>query len=41
MIKKLHEILGVSILGGALYGGTIGAGVGLVYGPCISFYMRF
>ena len=35
------KILGASILGGALYGGTFGAGVGLVYGPCISFYLNF
>lgn len=35
------KLIKMSIIGGALYGGTIGAGVGAIYGPCISFYMRF
>ena len=34
------KIVGASILGGALYGGTCGAVVGAVCGPCISLYMR-
>ena len=35
------KIVGVSILGGALYGGTFGAVVGGISGPCISVYMKF
>jgi len=35
------KLLGASVLGGALYGGTFGAVVGVVYGPCISLYMKF
>ena len=37
----LLEVMGMSILGGIAYGGTFGATVGLVYGPCISLYMEF
>jgi len=35
------KIVGVSMLGGTVYGATIGATVGAVYGPCIAFYMKF
>lgn len=35
------KIVGVSILGGALYGGTFGATLGLIYGPSLSIYMKF
>jgi len=38
MIPKL---IGMSILGGAVYGGTIGAIAGSVYAPVISIYMKF
>lgn len=37
----LFKILGSAILGGIAYGGTFGAVVGGVSGPCISLYMRF
>jgi len=35
------KIIGASVLGGTLYGGTFGAAAGLVYGPCVSVYMKF
>jgi len=35
------KIVGVSILGGIVYGGTFGATLGIFYGPSISFYMEF
>lgn len=35
------KLLGLSPLGGIVYGGTIGAMVGAVCGLCISLYMKF
>jgi len=35
------RLIGISVVGGSLYGGVIGAGIGVVYGPCISLYMNF
>lgn len=35
------RLIGISILGSIAYGGTFGAVAGVVYGPCISFYLRF
>lgn len=35
------KILGLSVLGGMIYGGTFGAFAGLIGGPTISFYMEF
>ncbi|HHM23727.1 MAG TPA: hypothetical protein ENJ23_01650 [Bacteroidetes bacterium] len=35
------KILGTSVLGGIAYGGTVGALAGIVYGPCVSLYMKF
>ena len=35
------KLLGTAAMGGIVYGGTIGATIGAVYGPCISFYMKF
>jgi len=35
------KLIGISVLGSIAYGGTFGAVAGAVYGPCISFYMRF
>jgi len=37
----IPKILGIAVIGGTLYGGTFGAAVGAVYGPCLSLYMRF
>ena len=35
------KLIGISAIGGTVYGGTIGATMGVVYGPCISLYMKF
>jgi len=35
------KLLGTATMGGILYGGTFGATVGALYGPCISLYMKF
>ncbi|MCK4772939.1 MAG: hypothetical protein KAT18_08460 [Candidatus Latescibacteria bacterium] len=35
------DIIGSATLGGAIFGGMIGAVAGLVYGPGISIYMKF
>lgn len=35
------KLLGMSLLGGTLFGGMTGAVVGVVYGPCVSLYMKF
>lgn len=35
------KIIGASIMGGALYGGLVGAVAGTIYGPTISLYMEF
>jgi len=37
----VFKLLGSAIAGGLVYGGTFGAIVGGVSGPCISFYMKF
>jgi len=37
----VFKLLGASVLGGLVYGGTFGAMGGAVYGPCISWYMDF
>ncbi len=37
----LFKIIGAAILGGVAYGGTIGASVGIIYGPSLSIYMKF
>ena len=37
----VFKILGSAGLGGILYGGTFGAVTGIVYGPGISWYMKF
>jgi hypothetical protein len=34
------KLLGSAMLGGTLYGGSIGLAVGALYGPCISIYLR-
>ncbi len=35
------RLIGISVLGSIAYGGTFGTIAGGVYGPCISFYLRF
>ena len=35
------EVIATSTFGGAIFGGMIGATVGLVYGPAISLYMKY
>lgn len=35
------EVIGNATLGGVAFGGMIGAVTGLIYGPCISIYMKF
>ncbi|MFC1550177.1 hypothetical protein ACFL46_02675 [Candidatus Neomarinimicrobiota bacterium] len=37
----LLKLIGASVLGGVLYGGTIGATIGIIYGPSLSIYMQF
>lgn len=37
----LLKIIGAAAVGGILYGGIIGSTVGVVYGPCVSVYMKF
>ena len=37
----IFKLLGAAAMGGIVYGGTIGATLGAVYGPGISFYMKF
>lgn len=37
----IPKLLGLSVLGGSLYGGTIGATIGAISGPYISMYMEF
>lgn len=41
--KKMivFKLLGSAVAGGMIYGGTFGAVVGGISGPCISFYMKF
>ena len=37
----LFKVIGASIMGGLVYGGTLGASIGIVYGPSLSIYMEF
>lgn len=37
----IPQLIGMSILGGAVYGGTVGAIAGSFYAPAISVYMKF
>jgi len=37
----VFKLLGSAVAGGLAYGGTFGAVVGGISGPCISFYMKF
>ena len=37
----LFKLIGASILGGLVYGGTFGASIGIIYGPSLSIYMEF
>lgn len=35
------EIIGAATMGGIIFGGMTGATIGIVYGPCVSVYMKF
>jgi len=35
------KLVGISVLGGSLYGGVFGFAGGAIMGPCLSFYMHF
>ena len=37
----LFKVIGSAVLGGIVYGGTIGATFGIIYGPSLSIYMKF
>ena len=37
----LFKLIGASIMGGLVYGGTFGASIGIIYGPSLSIYMEF
>ena len=37
----LFKVVGAALLGGIAYGGTIGASIGIIYGPSLSIYMNF
>ena len=37
----LFKLIGSSIMGGLAYGGTFGGTIGIIYGPCLSIYMKF
>ncbi len=37
----VFKLLGSAVAGGLVYGGTFGAVVGGISGPCISFYLKF
>jgi hypothetical protein len=37
----LFKVIGAAVLGGVAYGSTIGASIGIIYGPSLSIYMNF
>ena len=37
----LFKVIGSAVLGGIVYGGTVGATFGIIYGPSLSIYMKF
>ena len=37
----LFKVIGAAVLGGIVYGSTLGATFGIIYGPSLSIYMNF